>query len=596
MATQTYWINRANQRMDDYILSAESTADEITKAYYKAARQVQKDMVKTMQSLGEQSNITTALKHLTFPPNKSALASVRAAVLNMPNGPERDEALTMLSSPAYLFRIRRLQATIDNARKQCECLYRIELQDATEHLQGLYSAAFNRTMYDIDRGYNTLHTFSQFPASRVTKLLKSKWSGANYSARIWNSTSNLAAVLKEQLLIAFMTGASVSEVSREIRNIMQSSAANARRLVRTETNYIANRAEMDAYRRLGISEYKFIATLDTRTSTICQALDGRVFNIDDEKAGVNSPPMHPNCRSTTIMYDADHQIQERAARDENGKRIRVPGNMTYKEWIEKYHPELMEKREQKKKTENEFKPFTAQTVQEAENYANEIGLARRISYGNADLDRVNVINNTLARLTKQYPINQMEQLKFNGRLRRARMRASYFGIEFTNDLGENMLREEIERIAELHRQRLEDLKTSNLKDWQKAELKKKSKATLKKCEESLKYNRFDVGNGDVEKTITHEYGHVIADQYFGQFNGRRANSHALQYNVLEQKNYVRETYMKAKRSGDIYNISEYASTNEAEFFAETFVMYDQGEKLPDYVHSMIEKVLKDGIL
>ena len=82
MPTQTYWINRANRRMDDYILSAESTADEITKAYYKAAQQIQKDMVKTMQSLGEQSNITTALKHLTFPPNKSALASVRAAVLN----------------------------------------------------------------------------------------------------------------------------------------------------------------------------------------------------------------------------------------------------------------------------------------------------------------------------------------------------------------------------------------------------------------------------------------------------------------------------------------------------------------------------------
>ena len=40
----------------------------------------------------------------------------------------------------------------------------------------------------------------------------------------------------------------------------------------------------------------------------------------------------------------------------------------------------------------------------------------------------------------------------------------------------------------------------------------------------------------------------------------------------------------------------YAATDEAEFFAETFTMYVKGETLPDYIKSMIEKVLNDGIL
>ena len=53
--------------------------------------------------------------------------------------------------------------------------------------------------------------------------------------------------------------------------------------------------------------------------------------------------MHPNCRSTTIMYDAEEPLKERTARDENGNRITVPGNMKYKEWLEKYHPELVDK-------------------------------------------------------------------------------------------------------------------------------------------------------------------------------------------------------------------------------------------------------------
>lgn len=342
MKSDNYWANRANQRMDDYILQSEETANEIIKAYYAASKRIEKDMVRLVSGLGNMSNLETALKYLKNPQSKSVISAVRKAVHTMPDGPEKQEALTLISSPAYLFRMRRLQATIDSTRRQCSKLFKIQLKDTASHLRQLYSDAFSHTIYDIDKGYNTLHTFSQFPESRVTKLLKSKWSGANYSLRIWDSTQNLADALKEQLLIGFMAGSSVSELSREIQKQFQTSAYAARRLIRTETNFIANQAEMDAYKRLGIEEYKFIATLDTRTSTICQNLDGRVFNIEDSKAGVNLPPMHPNCRSTTIMYDADFALKKRAARDENGKRITVPGDMTYKEWLKEFHPELIQ--------------------------------------------------------------------------------------------------------------------------------------------------------------------------------------------------------------------------------------------------------------
>ena len=48
MPTQTYWINRANQRMDQYILDSERVADEITKAYYKASKRIESQMIKTI--------------------------------------------------------------------------------------------------------------------------------------------------------------------------------------------------------------------------------------------------------------------------------------------------------------------------------------------------------------------------------------------------------------------------------------------------------------------------------------------------------------------------------------------------------------------
>lgn len=345
--TQTYWINRSNQRMDRYILDAERQADLISQSYYQASRYIEEEMAKTIKNLAVLSDDRTAIAALKRSPSKSLLRQLRSAVNTMAPGPEKDKALTLLASPSYQLRLRQLQTTIDNARRECERMYQMELNSTTEHLRNLYDDAFLHSVYDIDKGYNALHTFSMYPASRVDKLLKMPWSGAHYSDRIWGRTQNLADELRTQLITAFMTGATISETSAAIRErFAYASAYQARRLIRTETNYIANQAELDSYKRLGIEEYKYIATLDTRTSRLCQELDGQVFNSDDATAGKNFPPMHPNCRSTTIMYDAEEPLKERTARDENGNRITVPGNMKYKEWLEKYHPELVDKTRQ----------------------------------------------------------------------------------------------------------------------------------------------------------------------------------------------------------------------------------------------------------
>ena len=104
---------------------------------------------------------------------------------------------------------------------------------------------------------------------------------------------------------------------------------------------------------------------------------------------------------------------------------------------------------------------------------------------------------------------------------------------------------------------------------------------------------------DLKATIIHEYGHVVSDQYFGQINGIYANPHANREDCFNARRAVVAAYKRAKNDGDIYNISEYASRNEMEFFAECFTMYnipEEKEYLPDYIAEMIEEVTKNGIL
>lgn len=69
-------------------------------------------------------------------------------------------------------------------------------------------------------------------------------------------------------------------------------------LVRTSVNQVANAASQQVYEANQdvTQKYRYVATLDSRTSAICASLDGQEF----EYGKGPTPPQHFNCRSTTV--------------------------------------------------------------------------------------------------------------------------------------------------------------------------------------------------------------------------------------------------------------------------------------------------------
>ena len=107
----------------------------------------------------------------------------------------------------------------------------------------------------------------------------------------------------------------------------------AGRLVMTESAYFASVSQQSAFNALGVKQYQIVATLDERTSEVCQTMDGQVFPMKEYAAGVTAPPFHPWCRSVTAPhFEALEGIGERAARDEAGQVYYVPRSMKYDEW------------------------------------------------------------------------------------------------------------------------------------------------------------------------------------------------------------------------------------------------------------------------
>ena len=212
----------------------------------------------------------------------------------------------------------------------------------------IYEQSYYRRTFDIQQITGEYYDFSRLSSRRVRTAISEPWNGKNYSERVWNNTFETAEKLRDVVVSGIMSGQSYKTMESSFLAVMgEDSDSGARfkasRLIRTEVNYISGKATGKAYEEAGIEEYTYIATLDIHTckncgdekKKSCAELDGEHFKVSEAKVGVNKHPMHPFCRCTDCPYIPGRKTV-RAARDENGKSIQVPGDMSYDEWYDKY--------------------------------------------------------------------------------------------------------------------------------------------------------------------------------------------------------------------------------------------------------------------
>lgn len=315
--SKKYWEDRAAGRMVGYTAKAESTADTLGKSYYATARYLQGEANDVFNAFTDkfELSIAEAETMLKNAPNKSMFEQMKTALAICTDEQKKQQLETLLSSPAYAHRIGRLNDLDSKISDMCSRLANAEIGVDTEHLGDIIQSAYMQTVFDVTKGADYRTAFDLIPESRVKAILSTNWSGQMFSQRVWDNTNALADGLKHDMLVGIMAGKSEQHMADDIMNRCGVGAFEARRLVRTETTCVANMAELYGYKELDIDEYEFSACLDSRTSDLCRELDGKVFKRNSAQAGVNLPPMHPFCRSTTLPVlpseeDLDKELAE----------------------------------------------------------------------------------------------------------------------------------------------------------------------------------------------------------------------------------------------------------------------------------------------
>lgn len=329
---------------------AEKQADQFDKVYQEAKTYLNKEINKIFDKFQRdyglsQVDARQVLKNMKA---KKDLNELRKVLEARPSDPNIQRLLADLDSPAYSFRMKRLERLSDDLDRMRESIYHSEKAGSDVFYSDLMKDSYYKATFDLQQQTGLAYGFSGLPESEIKHLQSFSWldDGSTYSTDIWKNTGKLTSSIKDELLISLMTGRDTRETAQAIAERFNVGQNDARRLVRTESAFFHNQMELLSYEEADIEKYIFVAVLDKRTSRICQEHDNKVYDRDKAVPGVNCPPMHPWCRSTTVGYDEDadySKLKRRARNPETGKTELVPADMTYKEWYSKYVAEDGEK-------------------------------------------------------------------------------------------------------------------------------------------------------------------------------------------------------------------------------------------------------------
>ena len=337
LSSKEYWEKREAYKLKKGLKDLKKIEKELVDEYKKAMNEIGKEISNLFYKYADDNNLSysDAKKYLNSSEFREFKRDLKS-YMKLIEETENEELLLELNTLSTKSRISRLEEMFYQCDKYINEVYEGTNKKLTEVYNGTVKDTYYQTIFDTHKAIGVATSFSYIDNDMIKDILAFPWSGRNYSQNLWINRTKLKENLKKEITQMIIRGEDVKTVSKRLRDIMfenpkSSDYKNCLRLIHTEHSYFMSEATAKAYEELDVEMYQYSSALDKRTCSSCGGLDGKKFNLSERKVGYNASPLHPYCRCTEIPYIED-EYSARFARDEKGKGIEVPSNMTYKEW------------------------------------------------------------------------------------------------------------------------------------------------------------------------------------------------------------------------------------------------------------------------
>ena len=210
-----------------------------------------------------------------------------------------------------------------------------------EGIQPTFSlTASEGTVITLPNGSTVEKSFRGLAASQADRFSKTVRNGLLQG----ETTPQIINKLKGRLSFGTALKGSVKQIAKRGGDSTTMANHQVATIVRTSINQVSNAASQKVYEANNeiTDRYRYVATLDSKTSAICARLDGQEFEYGKGPL----PPQHFNCRSTTVPVVDEEWYKarglepptegERSAKwgaKQLGKQ--VPSDMIYADWLAK---------------------------------------------------------------------------------------------------------------------------------------------------------------------------------------------------------------------------------------------------------------------
>ncbi|MCH5212258.1 MAG: minor capsid protein [Oscillospiraceae bacterium] len=350
MKHNDYWAEVALEREQEAHTAAEEQLKNMLAMYDEALDDIKGEIGRVKYNYAkrfgymddEDAGMTKAETHLAREIRNYNNEKLTQQLLEAGSAEERKAILDFihrdgLSTRAYASRIERYKA-VQAAIELRMLVLEYSVRKAGEVIwKNTYKDNYYRVLDDTAKGMNAGISFSLIDDKAVEAVMSKPWHGKRFSQRIWDNTSRLANEAQEIVGRYLVSGRSLDKAVKELANSFEVEKFHATTLIHTETAHARALSDAQAYRDIGIEDYRYLATLDEVTCDICGGLDGKCFKVSDIKEGENFPVMHPRCRCTSCV--AETFGSGRRARNPLTGRNKVIDDMSYDEWQQNMSPE-----------------------------------------------------------------------------------------------------------------------------------------------------------------------------------------------------------------------------------------------------------------
>ena len=290
-----YWINRnvEQQHIQDEIIRDKTYKEELKRIYMNAYDSIDDELSREITFLSDSDGVSYAEAKRTI--KQFDVDRFKRTAKRMVE--EKD------FSPEANRRLRRYNVTMRTNRLELMQAYiNLNVARLTDDEMGLIEKYLTDTaINEMKRQAGILGMTVPSPdllKRSVKAVLESDFQGAHFSDRLWNKSDAFNADLEKGMRQVLIKGENPRVASRDIRkhvkNTVDRTTYVSERLAITESARVQTATQRLSFEEYDIGKYVYIA--EPTACKICGALNGKVFDVADMRAGENAAPMHPFCK------------------------------------------------------------------------------------------------------------------------------------------------------------------------------------------------------------------------------------------------------------------------------------------------------------